>query len=371
MSPHALSPELCQNIVEDVKRAIRTSPVTNHLRPLIEYEDICINNALNGDSTDLIELLESPPIGSVSGNYAGHETKLTRLRHELVEKLTQEGKWACSETMILRHFGGIYFSYRQAVVLDTILDVVERSPAPTQDTLKAAVLSAASALVNTIGKQFAQPIRPRNKDGSPKTSVIKLIQRDRTLDALNVFQTWLTRYSGLPHGCHSTTALRDDFANALSKHGRSFSVVYADPPYTRDHYSRFYHVLETISLRDNPIVSKVMKRGKLEWSRGYYREERHQSPFCIRSAAPEAFNSLFKLSRENDLGLVLSYSPHEAGDGTHPRVVSTSQITELANLHYRNVVVSRVDGITHNQLNRTDLKLKARDHAEIIIKCFR
>lgn len=371
MSPYALNPELCLSIIEDVQRAIRTSSVTNHLRALIEYEDTCISNALNGDVTDLIELLESPPIDSVSGNFVGHETKLTRLRHELAEKLTQEGKWECSGTMVLRHFGGIYFSYRQAAVLDAILDVVERASATSQDTLKAAVLSAASALVNTIGKQFAQPIRPRNKDGSPKASVIKLIQRDRTLDALDVFQTLLTRYSGLPRGCHSTTALRDDYANALSKHGKSFSVVYADPPYTRDHYSRFYHVLETISLRDNPIVSKVMKKGKLEWSRGYYREERHQSPFCIRSTAPEAFDSLFRLSRENDLGLVLSYSPHEAGDGTHPRVVSTSQITELAHLHYRNVVVSRVDGITHNQLNRTDLKLKSREHAEIIIKCFR
>ena len=28
--------------------------------------------------------------------------------------------------------------------------------------------------------------------------------------------------------------------------------VYADPPYTRDHYSRFYHVLETLALRDDP-----------------------------------------------------------------------------------------------------------------------
>ena len=371
MSPYALNSELCLEIVEDVRRAIRTSPIINHLRPLIEYEDTCISNALNGNVTDLIDLLESPPIGSISEIFFDHETKFNRLRHNLVEKLTQEGKWECSGTMVLRHFGGIYFSYKQAAVLDTILDIVEQASTSSQDTLKAAVLSAASSLVNTIGKQFAQPIRPRNKDGSPKTSVIKLIQRDRTLDALDVFQAWLVRYSGLPRASHSTIALRDDYANALSKHGKSFSVVYADPPYTRDHYSRFYHVLETISLRDDPTVSKVMKKGQLEWSRGYYREERHQSPFCIRSTAPEAFDSLFRLSRENDLGLVLSYSPHETGDGTHPRVVSTSQITELAHLYYRNVVLSKVDGISHNQLNRTDLKLKSREHAEIIIKCFR
>ena len=41
-------------------------------------------------------------------------------------------------------------------------------------------------------------------------------------------------------------------------------IVYADPPYTRDHYSRFYHVLETISLFDSPIVSKTKMQARLK-----------------------------------------------------------------------------------------------------------
>ena len=70
--------------------------------------------------------------------------------------------------------------------------------------------------------------------------------------------------------------------------------MYADPPYTRDHYSRYYHVLETMSLRDNPEVSMTMIRagGSPRVSRGVYRADRYQSPFCIKSQAAGAFEEL-------------------------------------------------------------------------------
>lgn len=371
LSPYTLNSQESLAIINDINRAIETSSVNIHLRTLIEYENSCIEQAINGNVTNLVELLEAPPIGANLTNKSGDQGEFARIRYALIERLQNEGAWESATTMMLRHFGGIYFSYQQAAALDGILDFIEQASPPSRDTLKAAALSTASTLVNTVGKQFAQPIRPRNKDGSAKAGVVKLIQRDRTQDTLQVFYGWLIRYGSLRRGAYASVAIRDDYASALSTHGSGFSVVYADPPYTRDHYSRFYHVLETMSLRDDPVVSRVVKKGQLEWSRGYYREERHQSPFCIRSTAPAAFDSLFKLTREHDLGLVLSYSPHEAGDGTHPRVVSTSQITEMANHHYKKVLVSDVDGVTHNKLNRTDLKLKTRESAEIIIKCFR
>jgi adenine-specific DNA methylase len=147
-------------------------------------------------------------------------------------------------------------------------------------------------------------------------------------------------------------------------------VLYADPPYTRDHYSRFYHVLETMCLRDDPPISRVTKGGSRAVSRGSYREDRHQSPFCIRSAAPAAFEALFAAARRRDLPLALSYSPHEAGDGTHPRVVSSIQIIEIARSYYERVECMVIDGAAHNKLNRGDLKLKTREHAEILVKCF-
>jgi serine protease Do len=96
------------------------------------------------------------------------------------------------------------------------------------------------------------------------------------------------------------------------------SVVYADPPYTRDHYSRFYHVLETMARGDDPQVSLVRSGGRTSLSRGIYRRDRHQSPFCIRSEVAGAFTTLFRSTRVRDLPLSLSYSPSPNGTPSRP-----------------------------------------------------
>jgi len=81
-------------------------------------------------------------------------------------------------------------------------------------------------------------------------------------------------------------------------------TVYADPPYAFVHYSRFYHALETLVLYDYPDLQ--IKGGKIV--KGRYREERHQSPFSIRSLVPDAFKGLFEGCNDSQSNLVLSYS---------------------------------------------------------------
>jgi adenine-specific DNA-methyltransferase len=49
-----------------------------------------------------------------------------------------------------------------------------------------------------------------------------------------------------------------------------------------------------------------IQRGKVV--KGRYREERHQSPFCIQSQVRGAFKDLFDGVRESNSSLVLSYS---------------------------------------------------------------
>ena len=76
-----------------------------------------------------------------------------------------------------------------------------------------------------------------------------------------------------------------------------------------------------------PDVSATFLSGPT--SRGLYRTDRHQSPFCIKSTAPGAFAELFAGAR--GLPMLLSYSPF-VKDG-HPRMMTidcsrqTSQTT--------------------------------------------
>ncbi len=372
LSPPPLSQAAIKEVVTHVLHNEITKLILWCLQPLIEYERECIEASLTGNTEALVELLESHPLAArATFVLTSPASCLDYATCEALRRLHETGLWQSAETTVTRYFGGLYFSYEQAVMLDAVLSIAEYSDEQTKNTLKAAALSTASQLVNTVGKQFAQPIQPRNKSGIVKSGLVKVVQRDRTQDTLELYQVWLGKYAALSSAIGKPQTIRHDYLDAITQYGPTFSVIYADPPYTRDHYSRYYHVLETMCLRDNPSISQVMKHGSLVFGRGAYRVDRHQSDFCIRSTAPTAFESLFKAAREYDLPIVLSYSPHEADDGTHPRVVSMSQIIEIANQHYKRVEVCSVEGVTHNMLNRSGLKLKKRDHAEVLVKCFR
>lgn len=338
------------------------------IRPLCEYERSSIDGISKDNVNAIVEIVESYPLASCLST-SNKNSIFNELQKECYLRLNEKGLDSPQFTTTLRYFGGVYFSYYQAFILDMILYLSDRSNDESKDFIKAIALSSASSVVNTVGKQFAQPIRPRNKDGSIKKNLNSLIGRDRNLDTIKIAISWIHKYKLNVNSTYTSNALRMDYQEALDIYGKNFSVVYADPPYTRDHYSRFYHVLETMSLRDEPVITTSTRHGIKELSRGFYREERHQSPFCIRSLAPKAFENLFKSTSSCNTPLVLSYSPHEEGDGTHPRVVSTKNLIELASTYYPSVEVIPVEGITHNKFNKKDLMLEERNIAEIFLKC--
>jgi adenine-specific DNA-methyltransferase len=75
------------------------------------------------------------------------------------------------------------------------------------------------------------------------------------------------------------------------------SVIYADPPYTDDQYSRFYHLLETLMLYDYPEVTGMAR----------YRSGRFRTDFSLRGQAVEAFESLVSSAATLGADFVLSY----------------------------------------------------------------
>ena len=274
-----------------------------------------------------------------------------------------------SAALTIRHFGGLYFSYLQAAHIDSLLEAVFAQPAHHKDSFLAAILSTASDAVNTIGKQFAQPLRPRNSYGTPKPHLGKAVKRDRTLDIFSTFEAWFKRYISINTLNQNHRILRMDFSQALDTLGNDVRVVYADPPYTRDHYSRFYHVLETISLRDNPLVSRTTINSENAISRGVYRQDRHQSPFCIKTQAPGAFENLFSKVRKLNASLLLSYSPYSETKKARPRLLTIKKLEELAKKYYRRVEVVSPGSFSHSKLNSSDKNFDVSSNAELLMIC--
>ena len=85
------------------------------------------------------------------------------------------------------------------------------------------------------------------------------------------------------------------------------AIIYADPPYTDDQYSRYYHVWETLVKYDYPRSEGA----------GRYRPDRFQTPFSRVEDVGWAFTELIRRSAALGADLVLSYPKsgllHRAG----------------------------------------------------------
>ena len=348
-----------------------TRALRHALEPLVAFEKAALDAAASGNPEPICSVLEH---GSILAAELGlgvcPEEGLRGCLAETLRRLKQSGLAGSPKSTIVRYFGGAYFAYAQALELDCIAAIgAELASEGGADLFTAALMSTASDAVNTVGKQFAQPIRPRAKNGTVKRHLLSKIDRDRRVDVRAVFSGWLVKYASHRAPGEGHQAVRADYRDVLRQFKGQYSVVYADPPYTRDHYSRFYHVLETMALRDNPSIAQNPGAADGELSRGLYREDRHQSPFCIRRQAPGAFKELFELASGAGANLVVSYSPFETG--AHPRMMQIDALRQMAQDHYVEVDLQTVEGVAHSKLNHTRLNFVAPEQAEVLLICRR
>lgn len=339
------------------------------VEPLVHFERDALMAARRGETDSICSVLEHGSILAVERGLVGSGSPELQSRlKEVTKRLERAGLAESPLATTVRYFGGAYFSYAQAVELDCLAVLAQETMPPRlSDVFTAALLSTASDIVNTVGKQFAQPIRPRNKQGVVKKHLLSKIDRDRHLDVQTTYMAWLNRYARHIAPGTGHVAARADYRDALTQFAGQYAVVYADPPYTRDHYSRFYHVLETMARRDNPSIARSPGAFDNELSRGLYRYDRHQSPFCIRSQAPGAFRDLFKLASQTGAQMVVSYSPFQSG--AHPRLMQIDALLALARDFYKSVELESVDGVSHSKLNHSSLNFDMPPEAEVLIVC--
>ena len=201
--------------------------------------------------------------------------------------------------LFVKNYSGTWWSSDQCLWIDSIRQVAEEySENPIYPTILSSLMFAMAYASQGTG-HYAQ-----YRDAKTESSMADiLIYRKR--DIPSYFRRkyyeildWIP--SKEPIYNHKVTAL--DYSDCLSQ--LNGGLVYADPPYCFVHYSRFYHALETLILYDYPELQ--IKAGKVV--KGRYREERHQSPFCIKSQVESSFKKLFNGVSNANSNLVLSYS---------------------------------------------------------------
>lgn len=332
--------------------------------PLIKIEEDSLNNK---DCIILTDILEH---GSVEVfNIERNDTRISKALEEVSKNLKSAGLYN-EKSLISRYYGGVYFSYGQAVQIDILLESISKIENKSEkDLFLAALLSTASDIVDTVGKHFAQPIKARDSKGRIKATVYNKAVKDKTIDVFTLYKNWLLRYIALPKTNYECNTIKGDYMDCLLSLPNEVLTIYADPPYTREHYSRFYHVLETMTLRDEPGISTVTIHGEKRISNGIYRKDRYQSPFCIRSKAPLAFKRMFEVIAKTHRNLLLSYSPYDETKKSQPRVVTMEQLTSWAKDYFKNVDTISAGTFRHSKLNSTEHFLEAEDESELLIVC--
>jgi len=198
--------------------------------------------------------------------------------------------------LFTKYYSGTYWNYEQCIWIDSIKFVADsfKDNRPLYLAIMSSLMFAMAYNSQSTG-HYAQ-----YRDAKDEKSMNN-IQSYRTK---NIKDYFIRKFNEIREAlCETDLKYRVttlDYVECLNNLEEG-TLVYADPPYGLVHYSRFYHVLETLVRYDYPKVAY----------KGRYREDRHQSPFCKSREVVSAFHQLFFLVGEKKMELVLSYSDSE------------------------------------------------------------
>lgn len=208
------------------------------------------------------------------------------------------------------YYPNVYLGLRQAIAVDSLrraIDALASSKDPRaarkRDHYLAALLGAASVATSATS-HFCQP------RGLVRDAEVQAVLARRALSIPSktaAFSASIAAEVAAERPRAGSAVLEGDWRAALGPRWDEVraDVVYADPPYTADQYSRFYHVLEVLTRYDHPVL-ETTARGP---TKGRYPvlEARPLSAFCVRRAVEDEMRALADAVAARGAALVLSY----------------------------------------------------------------
>lgn len=268
--------------------------------------------------------------------------------------------------LVTVYYANIYYGLRQAIALDSLRHAIEMLGGPRSLRMRKQVhyLSALlrTASVCTSGtSHFAQPRHLR------KDSEVLAVARRRRVDVVATFLRFCEELAAVVASIdhrHGNRALCGDYRELLEDGGDGHrfrascrgDLVYVDPPYTSDNYSRFYHLLEVLAVYDYPELERD-RSGRILRGRYPALGRRFQSRFCRRSTVEGEFDHIVGASARSGSKLVVSYgSPNglllKTYRERYPAHDPVEKLAALCRRHYRSVRVRRREFLHSGQGDR-------------------
>lgn len=203
------------------------------------------------------------------------------------------------------YFMNSYFGSFQSMQIDSIRYAIDKITGPAINPrnptifykLIAALIYTVSYCVSSPG-HFAQASSPNNR------IMTKRLLKERVKDIWEIFLDYIDLLFSQPRANDLRNHAFQMDAFKLIEHLRTnpeigtCAAVYVDPPYTADHYSRYYHVLNTLLLYDYPACI----------GKGRYRDDRYVSPFSLKSKASITLRNLLTRLEVLRLPVIVSYT---------------------------------------------------------------
>jgi adenine-specific DNA-methyltransferase len=231
-----------------------------------------------------------------------------------------------------RYFASAYFGVKQAGEIDSLRFAIDKAPEEKRDIYLFALLHALSFCAATPG-HFAQFLVPREKANS---LYIGRIRKRSVVDYFNNALIALSKPRCLSR--RSNRVFRSDateFLHNLKAQRRGAKlVIYADPPYSRAQYSRYYHVLETLILYDYPAAT----------GKGRYRHQRFETDFSRKARVVAAMSDFVAAAAATGASLYLSYPKnglvYQAG----------GDVVTILRQHYRSATIAASVALDHSTM---------------------
>jgi adenine-specific DNA methylase len=196
-----------------------------------------------------------------------------------------------SKLPITKAYGGYYFGPRQAVLIDSFLATMPNRGRARQVGL-AALVQTASRCAAAPG-HTAQPFQPTRK-AKP------FIKDAWSKDVVQLAKAAFSSLGSLFAQQRGEAKVLD--ANLAAKELRPGDIAFIDPPYSGVHYSRFYHVLESIARCENVEV----------FGEGRYPapELRPWSRYSVQTEASSALRELLETISSRGAKAIITF-PHD------------------------------------------------------------
>lgn len=232
---------------------------------------------------------------------------------------------------VWRNYGGHYYSPTQAASLDAMIGTLP-GEGNARDVCLAATIVTASQCAAAPG-HTAQPFKatttagPYLREAWCRDPLTLVAQAAKILAPMRALRRGDTE-----------TGDANEIACAITKD----DLVFVDPPYSNVHYSRFYHVLETIARGDCGEVSGVGRYPPYD--------ERPSSDYSRVRDSATAMANLLETLAGTGAAVVVTFPEQQCSNG-----LSGLRIEEMARQHFdvvKKSVRSRFSTLGGNTRNR-------------------